>query len=163
MATRDVIQFFIRSSFGGSSMSVEDRLLRYSSVDTASVHDGVPCRKWHGWMDKYGYGKIKVDGKTCKAHRIAYKVLGGKKLDTSKVLDHRCRNRNCIEPAHLEPVSMVENTLRGMSFAGQNKRKIWCPREHKYTIENTIVRHGKRYCRACEQGQPRNESVAEAA
>jgi HNH endonuclease len=66
-------------------------------------------------------------------------------------LDHLCRNRACVNPAHLEPVSHRENVLRGASFAAINAVKTHCIHDgHPFDDVNTIVRpEGRRGCRAC--------------
>lgn len=73
------------------------------------------CWIWEGWNSGNGYGKVKVDGKACMAHRVAYSILVGP-VPPFHVLDHRkevCTSRACINPLHMEPVTVKENTARG--------------------------------------------------
>lgn len=68
------------------------------------------CWIWVGARDKKGYGHF---GRRCEmAHRFVYKALGGL-IPPAYHLDHLCRNRARVNPAHLEPVLPVENTRRG--------------------------------------------------
>lgn len=98
--------------------------------------------------DQYGY--IRVDGKALRAHRFAYEALVGP-IPTGLQLDHLCRFRPCVNPAHLEPVTNRENGLRGESPAAQAARKTHCPQGHPYDATNTASYRGKRYCKTCNR------------
>jgi len=74
---------------------------------------GGPCVVYQGnWGDGKGYKKIRWQGGTMYVHRLAYAAAHGH-ADGENVLDHKCRNRGCCNPRHLEPVSVKVNTLRG--------------------------------------------------
>lgn len=116
---------------------------------------GTPCWVWIGrhWFPN-GYGAHRTGpGKGARpAHVIAYEHHVGPVPDGLQ-LDHRCRNRACVNPDHLEPVTGSVNTLR-QDHAG--RRKTHCPRGHAYTPENTITsKDGKRRCRACDIARKR--------
>ncbi len=70
------------------------------------------CWMWDGWNSGDGYGKVWFDGRAQMAHRVVYELLVGPIPDGLK-LDHVCRNRGCCNPAHVEPVTTMVNTLRG--------------------------------------------------
>jgi hypothetical protein len=55
------------------------------------------------------------------AHRFAYELLVGP-IPEDLELDHLCRVRHCVNPAHLEPVTHLENILRGMRAAAQQAK-----------------------------------------
>jgi hypothetical protein len=59
-----------------------------------------------------GYGVTYVNGRRVPAHRYMYEKAGHT-IPDGMVLDHLCRNRACVNPDHLEPVSIGENGRRG--------------------------------------------------
>ena len=84
------------------------------------------------------------------AHRVSYESLVGP-IPHGCQLDHLCRNRACVNPDHLEPVTPRQNTLRSPIAKGaMNAAKTHCPQGHEYTPENTY-RVGKRsrQCKEC--------------
>lgn len=74
------------------------------------------CWEWDGKLHPDGYAtvKVRIDGepKTMMAHRWVYEREVGPIPDGMQ-LDHLCRNRGCVNPQHLEPVTNFENALRG--------------------------------------------------
>jgi hypothetical protein len=83
------------------------------------------------------------------AHRWAYHHLVAP-VSADLEIDHLCRNRGCVNPAHLEPVTSRENKLRGYGAAAKNARKTECKRGHPFTPENTgRTGGGGRYCKQC--------------
>lgn len=70
------------------------------------------CWRWMGSATTVGYGQMWVDrGRTTLAHRYSYETMVGPVPDGLH-LDHLCMNKLCVNPAHLEPVTPRENTLR---------------------------------------------------
>lgn len=101
------------------------------------------CWGWTGSPNGNGYGHARVDGKTYVAHRYVYQSTVGP-IPEGLQLDHLCRNRMCVNPSHLEPVTHRENVLRGQGHAAINARKTHCscglPLEFRY---------GQRLCYPC--------------
>jgi hypothetical protein len=68
------------------------------------------------------------------------------------VIDHLCRVPLCVNPEHLEPVTLRENILRGESLSARRARQTHCKHGHEFTAANTYVTvKGQRYCRACDR------------
>ena len=89
---------------------------------------------------------MRVDGKRVTAHRAVYEALRGQVPDELHV-DHLCRNRSCVNPDHLEPVTPSENSLRGISH---KRDQTECLRGHEFTEANTHRDpNGTRHCKAC--------------
>jgi hypothetical protein len=74
----------------------------------AMVEKTDTCWNWTGSLMN-GYGSIGVNGRTRRAHRIAYELLVGP-TDQTLVLHHKCGNRRCVNPEHLQEISYHENT-----------------------------------------------------
>ncbi len=110
------------------------------------------CWIWLASKDRCGYGRFNVTWHpTMRAHRFAYELLVGP-VPYGMQLDHLCRNPSCVNPAHLEPVTSRENTLRGEGRAARQARQTHCKRGHQFTPENTYVcPKGHRYCRHCKR------------
>ncbi len=113
-----------------------------------------PCWLWTAYT-YLGYGMFHVNGRgPIRSHRWAYESWHGP-VPAPLVLDHLCRVRNCVNPAHLEPVTNRENGLRGVGFVAREARKTHCPQGHEYTPDNTKLESGKRKCRTCALAQGR--------
>lgn len=109
------------------------------------------CWEWAGHLIDHGYGMYRVGPRTkLRAHRIAWTLVNGP-IANGLTLDHLCRNRLCVNPAHLEAVTNAENILRGASPTACNALKTHCPHGHEYTEENTLRRRGKRECWQCRK------------
>ena len=113
------------------------------------------CWPWRGAPDGRGYGEIMIRRKRYKAHRAVYELLVGP-IPRGLTLDHLCRNPMCVNPAHLEPVTVAENVMRGMGACAVNSRKTHCKRGHPFTPENTMLSpRGYRACRECDRAKSR--------
>lgn len=109
------------------------------------------CVLWLASQKANGYGQFWDGSRMVLAHRFAYEMLVGPVPDGLE-LDHLCRVRHCVAPAHLEPVTRRENVLRGASpeqLRAWQTSKTHCPSGHEYNERNTYVSGGKRACRAC--------------
>ena len=106
------------------------------------------CWGWRGHRDRRGYGVVDRGGVKRPAHRVAYELHVGA-IPEGLTLDHLCRNRGCVNPAHLEAVTSGENVLRGESPTAINARKTHCIRGHALIPENLYPRKYGRQCKLC--------------
>lgn len=112
------------------------------------------CVVWLGVSCPKGYGRAFVG---CKegtrlpirrpAHRVVYEMWKGPIPDKMQ-LDHLCRNRLCCNPDHLEPVTPLENTSRGLNARGR-QRKFLCDNGHEPIPLAVGTR--QRYCSVCSK------------
>lgn len=101
------------------------------------------CWPWKMSTQPSGYGQTWNGERVLYAHRVAYELAIGP-IPEGLVLDHLCRNRRCVNPAHLEPVTNAENIRRAAALITH------CPYGHEYTPENTRIADG-RSCKTCHR------------
>lgn len=112
------------------------------------------CWLWRGGLTSTGYGRFYYLGTNSRAHRLCWEALKGKIPDGLE-LDHLCRIRNCVNPNHLEPVTTVENTMRGNSPAAISARKTHCKYGHSLLDKNNLYKNKRkptwRICQKCRE------------
>lgn len=122
------------------------------------------CWLWTAYKNPRGYGQFGVgsrsDGTASvrPAHRWAYEHWVGP-IAERLTIDHLCRVRECVNPAHLEAVTQAVNTSRGQTLQAENAAKTHCHQGHEFTPENTLIGnngHGSsRICRTCKRERQR--------
>lgn len=129
------------------------------------------CWLWIGPLNGKGYGRLWLAGnwrkRTMGAHRYSYLMARGP-IPEGLVLDHLCRVPCCVNPDHLEPVTIRENAIRGVGPVVS--RAYWaarthCRKGHPVTPENIKIRGstGERICKVCvkiARSRPEVKAVA---
>lgn len=90
-------------------------------LDRSKIHvnSATGCWEWTAAVSSDGYGQAKRAGRVQRAHRYIYEILVGP-LGSGLQLDHLCRVRHCVNPAHLDPVAPLENIRRGLPVVHAN-------------------------------------------
>lgn len=112
------------------------------------------CWFWRANTHPSGYGLFHLmHGSQNRAHRVAYELATGSRIPDGLTIDHLCRNRGCVNPQHLEAVSIRENVLRGDTVVAANAMKRFCKNGHPLEGDNLVrakLKQGRRICRICE-------------
>lgn len=105
------------------------------------------CWVWTAAVNSRGYGQWGFRGVSRSVHRLTYEAYVGP-VPVGLVIDHLCRNTRCCNPAHLEAVTIGENTRRGEAW-GLTGAKTHCVRGHELSGNNLLKTARWRSCRAC--------------
>lgn len=115
------------------------------------------CWIWTGATVRDKYGEFKTPDKKAPvyAHRWSYEQFIGP-IPEGLTIDHLCRNTRCVNPKHLEPVTLAENLSRGNGVGARHARQTQCVHGHPFDEENTRIKidsRGRRHrqCRSCDQ------------
>jgi hypothetical protein len=124
-------------------MSLEERFLVKFRITLAG------CWEWTAYRQPTGYGVMWNGFRSEQAHRISYRMYCGE-IPADREIDHKCHNRACVNPEHLQLITHRENIRLSETVMGINARKDVCMRGHP--LEGTNLRitvNGYRACRAC--------------
>jgi hypothetical protein len=97
------------------------------------------CWLWLLAIDSSGYGRGEFVGKKDRAHRLSYQAFKGA-IPDGLTIDHLCRNKCCVNPDHLDAVTLTENIRRRHTAAGNQRhdgetREDYVARLRTYTRE----------------------------
>lgn len=110
------------------------------------------CWLWIPRLGGGGYGQIYIKGKQRYVHRVSYELANGP-IPHGLVVDHICKVRHCVNPAHLRAVTTRENIIHARAWeqgAQVQRSKTRCPKDHPYDEANTSKKpDGSRGCREC--------------
>jgi len=143
-----------------ASRPAEDRF--WEKVDKRGPEE---CWTFLAAIGNHGYGVFHPTKGTIElAHRFAYESVNGP-IPAGLHIDHLCRTRDCVNPSHLEAVTPMENSSRGLTYRLLNGMDTKCRNGHEYTPENTYVEPNgyKVRCRECARQRDRkpNRNAAE--
>lgn len=117
------------------------------------------CWIWMGTTTQKGYGRLMINYKTIRAHRLAYEVFKGP-IPENILVCHQCDIPTCINPNHLFLGTSNDNIqdiiIKRRWF---NSNKIHCKRGHNIMDENNIYRRPNnpiwRFCKQCRRERTR--------
>lgn len=121
------------------------------------INSKTGCWDWQGSCSWTGYARIKRNGRLIWAHRHYYEEKYGPlpPHEDGWELDHLCRNKKCVNPDHLEVVSIAENQRRGLAVklswdAVEDVRSNYIPYSpeygqrafaRKYGVTHSAIQH----------------------
>lgn len=120
------------------------------------------CVLWAGSTNRDGYGMFTWLRKQWLVHRLAYALAEGP-IPDGYTIDHLCRVRACVNPPHLEPVTIRVNTLRGDTINADHTSRTHCPKGHELAGGNlrpSQLRRGWRACLTCDRAQTAGRDAA---
>jgi hypothetical protein len=149
-------------SWGGFRVSGDEMTDKDSMRFWSKVAPVGECLLWTGCLDSRGYGRIysEVTKKGRRSHVVSFEIAYGPVPDGLEI-DHLCRNRSCVSPAHLEAVDHRTNMLRGSGCFKRGATPSHCGAGHPRAEENTVLdNRGYRECRICRQQRASKDSAA---
>jgi hypothetical protein len=110
------------------------------------------CWNWQGSLSG-GYSMYSVNRTTYHVHKFIFELFMHP-VPKGMHLHHKCHNKACVNPWHLEVLSPREHVRKGNNPCGINMRKKFCAHGHPFNGRNVHIYTGRgwieRRCRKCE-------------
>lgn len=114
------------------------------------------CVLWTGAKDQDGYGLLKWEGRSVRAHRLAFFLREGRWPES--MLRHLCNRPSCL--VHTVEGTNSENQLDSIAAGThRNSRKTACIHGHPFDDANTYTGDGRRSCRVCNRNRKRKSAT----
>ena len=110
--------------FHGWPVEVREAIL-VKCAPSRAPYEGVPCLIWMGSLGAHGrpqMDKKRTEFATPYVYRVTYQLEYGQ-LDDGITIDHLCGNTRCIEPYHLRPLRVPENSAGGTARHRPRQRR----------------------------------------
>lgn len=133
--------------YGWNRVPTEERF--WAKVDKRGPDD---CWEWIGRRSRDGYGVFRSNN----AHIFAYELAYGPRPSGERIeIHHKCENKGCVNPAHLEALTSQEHRDKhGPACPQGAPKRTHCYQGHELTPENVYLRRdGNRECRICKRAR----------
>lgn len=136
-----------------------NRLLSKIIISKTNYFGDSPCWEWEGSKSAKGYGNLNINNHLVRTHRFIFEYYYGM-ICPDLQINHKCRNKCCCNPLHLEQVNAQQNCdysrreyLLGLKKRiHHNSKKTHCIHGHEFTPENTHIRtDSTRRCKICHR------------
>lgn len=112
------------------------------------------CWIWTGAKQNSGYGRVWNGEESRMASREAYRSMVGTIPEERQMHHWYCQNKQCCNPLHVEPITMIENVMKPDGAIGKKIRMTHCRRGHPLSGENLKIENsGKRRCMTCQRAK----------
>ncbi len=119
-----------------------------SFIKHVVINPDTSCWEWTGHLNDKGYAHWRTKGQS-KPYRWSYEYFVTP-IPEGHDVHHKCGNKKCVNPEHLEAVDDYQHYLRtlimGQARETVQRAKTHCPHGHPYSIENTY------FCRSASGG-----------
>jgi hypothetical protein len=116
------------------------------------------CWGYKGFKRSDGYKQFVIKKRPYQAHRISWMMFNESEIPEGLVVRHKCDNRECVNPLHLEIGTVLDN-VRDRDTRGRNyeSNKVHCPKGHAYTDKKS--KRNKRVCLPCAKEREREKRL----
>ena len=145
------------------TVSLEGKMLNLPNLSPKTISrflsgfemPGQDCWEWEGYRTRSGYGVFShssMSGRDMNSHRYSFMFFRGIPPEGYHI-HHICKNKACVNPDHLQSVSVKDHPDEPYSI---NRNKKFCKKGHPYDVENTYFdNRGSRNCKICHRNKSR--------